>query len=581
MIAPMLRAVFLRAVVVISGCGLSALGLGSWELGLGPWALGPSALISAQEPAPTEQKPPPQASTLGPPTRADVLRGAYGRYRANNDLLFYHLDVRVDPERKSIAGTNTIRFRMLADDTRIQLELAANLSVDRILFGAAPLRYERDLNTVYVDFPSTLRAGRDYTIAFHYSGTPQEQGRFGGMTFGKDPAGRHWITTSCEDHGASVWWPNKDQWRDEVERMQISVAIPNDLVDISNGRFMGKTDLGDGYTRWDWLVQYPINNYNVALNIGRYEHFADRLGDLPLDFYVLPENLDKARKQFAQVSPMLDAFQKYFGEYPFAKDGYKLVEVPYAGMEHQSAVAYGNRFANGYLERDFAGVGTSLKFDFIIIHESGHEWFGNAISAADVSDMWIHEGWTTYLESLYVEDRFGRDEAIRYVNGYKSKVQNSEPIITQRGIHREPMQDMYFKGALFLNTLRSVVNDDAVWRGALRDFYQEFKHRNILTEDVVRYFNTRLKRDLTPVFDQYLRRAELPILELAFNERDGLMSYRWKAGERAFAMPVRVGTAGTWTILEPTTDWQTMPMAIPKAAIEVATDLYYVEVRKL
>jgi aminopeptidase N len=529
-----------------------------------------------------QQAPPPPtapASTLGPPTRADLLRGQYGRYRANNDLLFYHLDIRVDPEKKSIAGKNTIRFRMLADDTRIQLDLAANLHVDRILLGSTPLKYERDLGTVYVDFPSTLRNGREYTIDFHYSGQPEEQGRFGGMAFRKDAAGNHWITTACEDEGASVWWPNKDQWRDEVERMQISVAIPSTLVDVSNGRFMGKTDLGDGYTRWDWLVQYPINNYNVALNIGRYEHFSDKLGDLPLDFYVLPANMEKAKKQFAQAKPMLEAFRSYFGEYPFEKDGFKLIEVPYAGMEHQSAVAYGNGFVNGYLDRDWTGIGISLKFDFIIVHESGHEWFGNAVSAADVSDMWIHEGWTTYLESLYVEKLFGHDEAIRYVNSYKPKVQNREPIITQRGIHRQPQQDMYFKGTLFLNTLRSVVDDDSVWWALVRDFYQQFKYQNIMTEDVVRFFNARLKRDLTPIFDQYLRRAALPTLQLAFNEA-GSMAYKWKAEERAFAMPVRIGRPDNWTTIEPTTDWKVMPMQLSKEQVEVATDLYYITVEK-
>jgi aminopeptidase N len=534
-----------------------------------------TSTISSQ----TQPAPAPLPSTLGPPTRGDLLRGQYGRYRANNDLLFYHLDVRVDPERKWIAGTNTIRFRMLADDTRIQLDLAVNLNVDRILLGSTPLKYTRDLGTVYVDFPSTLRSGREYTIEFHYSGQPEEQGRFGGMAFRRDPAGNHWITTACEDDGASVWWPNKDQWRDEVERMQISVSIPSDLVDVSNGRFMGKTDLGDGYTRWDWLVQYPINNYNVALNIGRYEHFSDRLGDLPLDFYVLPANMEKARKQFAQAKPMLEAFRSYFGEYPFEKDGFKLIEVPYAGMEHQSAVAYGNGFVNGYLNRDWTGIGTSLKFDFIIVHESGHEWFGNAVSAADVSDMWIHEGWTTYLESLYVEKLFGHDEAIRYVNSYKPKVQNREPIITQRGIHRQPQQDMYFKGTLFLNTLRSVVNDDTVWWSLVRDFYQQFKYQNIMTEDVVRFFNTRLRKDLTPIFDQYLRRAALPTLQLAFTE-PGNMAYKWKTDERAFAMPVRIGRPDGWMTIEPTTDWKVMPMQLSKEEVEVATDLYYIAVEK-
>jgi aminopeptidase N len=525
------------------------------------------------------QAPSSPPSTQGPPARADLLRGEYGRYRANNDLLFYHLDVRVDPEKKAIAGKNTIRFRMLADDTRIQLDLAANLNVDRIRLGETSLTYERDLDTVYVDFPSSLRAGREYSIDFHYSGMPQEQGRFGGMAFRRDPSGHHWITTACEDEGARVWWPNKDQWRDEVEGMEISVAVPNGLVDVSNGRFMGKTDLGDGFTRWDWLVQYPINNYNVALNIGRYEHFSDRLDGLPLDFYVLPQNLDKAKKQFAQVKPMLEAFFHYFGEYPFEKDGFKLIEVPYAGMEHQSAVAYGNGYVNGYLDRDWTGVGISLKFDFIIVHESGHEWFGNAVSAADASDMWIHEGWTTYLESLYVERLFGYDEAIRYVNSYKPKVQNREPIITQRGIHREPLQDMYFKGTLFLNTLRSVVNDDDAWWSLVRDFYQQFKYRNIMTEDVVRFFNSRLGRDLTPIFDQYLRRAALPVLQLAFDE-PGNMAYRWKADERGFAMPVRVGRPGDWTIIEPTTDWKVMKTTRGRDDVEVATDLYYINVEK-
>ncbi len=286
-------------------------------------------------------------STEGPPTRADILRGQYGRFRANNDLLFYHLDVRVDPSRKTIAGRNTIRFRMLSDDTRIQLDLHPALNVDRILLDATPLQFERELSTVFVDFPASLKAGETYSIDFHYSGMPLEQGRFGGMAFRTDPAGRPWITTACEDEGASTWWPNKDQWRDEPEGMQISVAVPNGLMDVSNGKFVGKTDLGDGYTRWDWQVQYPINSYGVALNIGAYVHFGDRLGETPLDFYVLPENLARAQPQFAQAKPMLQIYERYFGEYPFARDGYKLIEVPYAGMEHQSAVAYGNRFSSG------------------------------------------------------------------------------------------------------------------------------------------------------------------------------------------------------------------------------------------
>jgi aminopeptidase N len=529
-----------------------------------------SAVVSlGAQPAPQ----PPQA-----PTRANILRGEYGRYRANNDLLWYHLDVRVDPDKKLLSGKNSIRFRMLQDDARIQLELYENLGVDKIVMGSKELKFEREINTVFVDFPETLKRGREYAIDFHYSGTPRETGRFGGIAFRKDPSGNHWINTACEGEGASIWWPNKDQWRDEVESMRLSVSIPNDLVDASNGKFLGKTDLGDGYTRWDWDIHYPINSYNVSLNIGKYVHFADMLGDLPLDYYVLPENVEKAKRQFAQAKPMIEAFEKYFGEYPFKKDGYKLIEAPYSGMEHQSAVTYGNRYANGYLERDWTGVGVSQKFDFIIIHESAHEWFGNSVSAADVSDMWIHEGWATYLEAVYVEHVFGYDDALKYINGYKSKVRNQAPIITPRGIHRSPPQDQYFKGALFLHTLRSVVNDDTKWWKLMRATYQEFKYKNIMTEDLVRFFNKETGRNWTPIFDQFLRRAELPALELKF---DGTaIQYRWKADEKAFDMPIRAGKPGAWHTIQPTTEWKSMPSALTADDFSVPLDLYYVNVIK-
>jgi aminopeptidase N len=543
--------------------------------------LGTALVGIAQTASPTPSpSPAPQRRAHHEPSHFDILRGAYGPYRANNDLLFYHLDIRVDPEKKLVSGKNTIRFKMLKDDTRIQLDLDDALKIDKILLGATTLKYERDSGAVFVDFPETLHAGRTYSIDFYYSGTPVHQSRFGAFTFGTDPAGHPWIYTACEGIGASMWWPNKDQWRDEVKSMEISVAIPNSLVDVSNGKFMGKTDLGDGYTRWDWLVHYPINNYDVALNIGNYQHFSDHLGRLALDFYALPEDLDKAKKQFAQAKGMLQAFQHYFGEYPFKKDGYKLVEVPYAGMEHQSAVAYGNHFANGYLDRDWTGVGISPRFDFIIIHESGHEWFGNSITAADSSDMWIHEGWTTYLECLFVEYMYGHEDYLKYTNAYKTKVKNEEPIITARGVNGEPPQDQYFKGALFINTLRSIVNDDPRWWKLLHDFYQHFKYQNIMTEDVVQYFNQQTGMDLTAVFNQYLRHTAIPTLELKFDDSKGTVQYRWKVDEPGFQMPVRVGNKDKWQMIEPTVDWQTMPTSLTKDKFDVATDLYYVNVSK-
>ncbi|HEY6444944.1 MAG TPA: M1 family metallopeptidase [Acidobacteriaceae bacterium] len=514
------------------------------------------------------------------PTRTAILRGAYGPYRANNDLLYYHLDLRVDPAQKFLSGKNTIRFRMLRDGNRIQLDLQDPLAVDKILYGTTPLKYQRDSGAVFIDFPETLHAGRTYSIDFYYSGHPMETGRFGGITFKKDPSGHDWINTACEGIGASIWWPNKDQWRDEVEDMDISVAIPNGLTDVSNGHFVGKTDLGDGYTRWDWHVSYPINNYDVSLNIGNYAHFSDKLGDLSLDFYALPEDLDKAKTQFAQAKGMLEAYQHYFGPYPWAKDGYKLIEAPYSGMEHQSAVTYGNLFENGYLGRDWTGVGISPHFDFIIIHESGHEWFGNSITAADPSDMWIHEGWTTYLESLYVEYRWGKSDAIRYLNGYKPKIINRRPIVGERGVNAEPPEDQYFKGALMLNTLRSVLNDDAKWFALIHDLYQHFKYQNILTEDIVAYCNQRTGMNLTPIFNQYLRHAQIPRLELLFGEAPNTVMYKWNADEDDFAMPVRVGTPDHWQIIRPTTHWQTIETSLSKDDFQVDTDHYYVDVNK-
>ncbi|MGE5357500.1 MAG: M1 family metallopeptidase [Bacteroidales bacterium] len=518
-----------------------------------------------------------RAVTPAPPTRADILRGAYGPYRANNDLLSYDLVVRVDPEKKFLKGRNTIRFRMLEDGTRIQLDLFANLRVDKILMGERELKYERELGAVFVDFPDMLKKGRVYAVDFHYSGNPTETGRFGGIAFRKDPAGRPWINTACQHIGSSVWWPSKDQQRDEVEEMRLGVEVPSALVDVSNGRFVGKKDLGDGYTRYDWHIQYPINNYCVSLNIGAYVHFTDTLGKQTLDFYCLPEDLDKARRQFTQAKTMIECFEKYFGEYPFKKDGYKLIQAPYSSMEHQTAVTYGNHFVNGYLERDWTGVGISTKFDFIIIHESAHEWWGNSVTAADVSDEWIHEGWGTYAEAVYVEHLWGKDDALKYLGGYKRMVRNQQPILTEPGTSKVPPQDMYFKGALFINTLRSVVDNDARWWALVRGFYNQFKYHDIMTSDVVAYFNRATGRNLTPLFDQYLRHTALPTLELQFGDA-GTVAYRWKADVAGFAMPVKVGKRGEWQTIVPTSEWQTMKTTLTKDEFDVATELYFVNV---
>jgi aminopeptidase N len=518
-------------------------------------------------------------------SEADQLRGNYGQYRANNDLLYYHLDVRVDPEKQYLSGKNSIRFKMLTAGNRIQLDLVPVFQIDKILLDRdngtpLPLRYERAAGrTVYIDFPKPLHQGSTYTIEFYYSGHPVEMGRFGGFVFRTDPMGRPLVNTACEEEGASVWWPNKDQWRDEVDNMDISVEAPSDLVEVSNGRFQGKTDLGDGFTRWNWKVQYPINNYDVSLNIGKYIHFNDSYGDLTLDYYVFPEDLEKAKRQFVQVRDMLKAFEHYFGEYPFPKDGYKLVEALYSGVENQTAITYGNHFENGYLGRPKTGIGT--RFDFIIVHESAHEWFGNSITARDRSDMWIHEGWANYCEGLFVEYMWGKQDGLTYVNTGKEGVKNQHPVISEEGVVSTPPVDQYKKGGLFLNTLRSVVGDDAKWFSLLHDYYQHFKYQTIMTTDMEAFINQQTGMNLTPIFNEYLRYSAIPVLLLRFDETAHTVSYRWQADEAGFSMPVEVGQKDHWQRITPTTtEWKTLSSSLTKDEFDVATDLYYISVSK-
>ncbi len=522
-------------------------------------------------------------------SEVDRLRGEYGPYRANNDLLYYHLDVRVDPDHQMLSGKNVIRFKMLEPGMRIQLDLVPVFNIDKIILdetggSSHPLKFERAAGrTVYVDFPKMLKKGEVVTIEFYYSGHPVEMGRFGGFVFRKDPMGRPLVNTACEEEGASVWWPNKDQWRDEPDNMDISVEAPSNLVEVSNGRFQKKTDLGDGYTRWDWHVSYPINNYDVSLNVGSYVHFddtySDQYGTLTLDYFVFPEDLDKAKHQFIQVKNMLKAYEHAFGAYPFYRDGYKLVEAMYSGVENQTAITYGNHFENGYLGRPKTGIGTW--FDFIIVHESAHEWFGNSITARDRSDMWIHEGWANYCESVFVEYMWGKGDAIKYINTEKRMVKNAEPVICQEGTVCTPPVDQYNKGGLFLNTLRSVIDNDHEWFSLLHGYYQHFKYQTIMTTDMVAFFNQHTRRNLTPIFNQYLRHAAIPTLELKFDPQAHTVAYRWQADEAAFAMPIKVGDKDHWqTIMPVTTRWQTMKSTLDSDHFDVATDLYYVNVRK-
>ncbi|NHZ84782.1 MAG: M1 family peptidase [Planctomycetia bacterium] len=513
-------------------------------------------------------------------TKADTLIGSYGKYRANNDLLFYDLDIKIDIANKYIEGKNTIRFKMLRNDNKIQIDLHDSLGVDKILFEDNPLTFNRKFSSIFIDFPQVLKENKTYEIEFYYSGYPLETGRFGGIVFNEDSLGNPWVFTACQGPGANVWWPNKDQQFDEPDSMNISVTIPSNLRDISNGQLVFKQDFEDGWTKYNWKISYPINNYSVALNIGNYVNFSDNYRDYPIDYYVQPYNLEAAKEQFKQVVPMLECYEKHFGDYPFPKDGYKLIEVPYSGMEHQTAVAYGNLFQNGYLGRDWTGVGISTKFDFIIIHESGHEWFGNSITAADDSDAWIHEGWTTYAEAVYVECMWGYQDALKYLNGYKKLVYNREPIIGPTAVNHWPTRDMYFKGALFLNTLRSIVDDDDLWWKMIYDYSHYFRGENIYTTDVLNYINKYLEMNLKPIFEQYLFFADLPILQLKYN--NDTVSYRWQANVNNFNMPVKAGLQGDFHFIFPTKEWQSESIAADNINNwKVDTDRFYINIDKL
>lgn len=506
--------------------------------------------------------------------RADTLRGTYGEFRANNDLRHYDLSMELDIKRKYLRGLNKITFTALRDLQSIQIDLFDNMEIDSIKFGAAKLAFRREFNAVFIDFPEALAKGKTATIDFYYSGHPIETGRFGGIAFKEDSLGNPWIYTACQGTGASLFWPNKDQQPDEVDSMNIHITVPSELMAVSNGQLIGEAAVAGGKTQYSWRVSHPINNYSVSMNIGKYTQFSKDANGDSYNYYVMPYHQSGAKRQFAQVPKMMEGFEKYFGKYPFPKDGFKLIEVPYSGMEHQSAITYGNLFKNGYLGRDWTGVGVSLKFDFIIIHESGHEWFGNSVTANDVSDAWIQEGFCTYAEMVYVEHVFGYKDAIAYVNGYKEKVRNIQPIIGPTGVNQWPTSDMYFKGALFLHTLRSIVDDDQKWWKTMKAFTKEFKYQNIWTTDVLNFFNAKLDANLKPIFDQYLNYSAIPSFQYAI--KNGVLRYRWRADASGFTMPIKIGIGESEKWIYPSLDWQ--EENISADSITVRDDLVYVDV---
>jgi len=480
-------------------------------------------------------------------TRKDTLQGGLRPERTCYDVLHYDLNIKINPDEKSITGYNRITFRVIENTSKIQLDLFDNMLVDSIVFNAKKLTYKREFNAVFIDFPTPLKQKTEQKLTFYYSGKPIIARRApwdGGFVFTKDGQGKPWIGVACQGTGASLWYPVKDSQSDEPDfGATIKVTIPNGLMDVSNGRFLGSEDLKNGYTRWDWEVKNPINTYSINVNIADYAHIHENYKGLDLDYYVLRENEEKAKIHFEEVKPMMDCFQSKFGAYPFANDGYKLVETPYLGMEHQSCVAYGNKYLKGYLGMDRTLTGIGMNFDYIIIHESGHEWFGNNITSKDSADMWIHEGFTTYSEAVYVECQYGYEKGQQYVNGLERNVNNDAPIIGPYGVNKEGSGDMYDKGALFLNTLRHIINNDDKWWKMILKYSETFHNKIIENQDVINFFNKESGMELTPVFDQYLKHKNIPELVITFDKSKHLI-LKWKTDVPNFEMPVEVEING-------------------------------------
>ncbi len=517
-------------------------------------------------------------------TRKDSLQGGLRPERTSYDVQRYDLNITIDPEKKYIKGYNDITFKATAATNRIQVDLFSNMNVDAITLNTFKTNYKRDNDAVFIAFDKPLEKDKEYTLRFAYSGTPviaKNAPWDGGFVFTKDDSGKPWVGVAVQGTGASLWYPVKDHQSDEPDRgASIKVAVPNGLMDVSNGKFIGSTDLKNGYTRWDWEVKNPINNYDITVNIADYAHFHDEYKGMPLDYYVLKSNVEKAKKQFEEVKPMLQCFEEKFGQYPFVEDGYKLVETPYLGMEHQSAVAYGNKYLKGYMGSDISGTGVGMGWDYIIVHESGHEWFGNSITSKDIADMWIHEGFTTYSETVYVECREGYDRAMKYINGQHYSVQNRKPAIGIFGVNKEGSGDMYFKGALMLNTMRHIINDDAKWWKLIYDYSTTFKKQIIDTETVINFFNKESGLNLTPVFNQYLRYAAIPTLQLKLDGSN--LEYRWVTDEPDFAMPVEVAINGKTVRLQATNNWQrTATQATSLNDVQPADKKFYIKVAKL
>ncbi len=515
-------------------------------------------------------------------TEQDTLRGSITPEREWWDLNYYDLYVDVDPDQKFISGQNTIRYEVLKPKQVLQVDLQPPLKIEKVTQDGKELKVEDHGNAHFVQLQKPQKTGDFNEVVVHYSGHPKEAVRApwdGGFSWSKDNNGKDFIATSNQGLGASVWWPNKDHMYDEVDSMLIRIKAPKGLMDVSNGR-LRKVD--EDTNTYHWFVSNPINNYGVNINIGDYVYFGEKYpgekGALDMDYYVLRDNLEKAKKQFQDAPKMMKAFEYWFGPYPFYEDSYKLVEAPYLGMEHQSSVTYGNNYQNGYLGKDLSGTGWGLKFDFIIIHESGHEWFANNITYKDIADMWIHEAFTAYSENLLLDYYYGKEASADYVIGTRANIANDKPIIGPYGVNQEGSKDMYYKGANMLHTIRQLIDDDEKWRQVLRGLNKEFYHQTVTTKQIEDYMSKKSGSDLSKVFDQYLRTAKIPIFEYKVDGNS--LKYRYSDVVKGFKMPLKIVVDGEMHWITPSEKWKTEKIKGDLSSLKVDRN-FYLEAKEL
>ena len=506
----------------------------------------------------------------------DTLRGSITPERIWWDLVYYDLDVTVQPKVKSIRGTNTIHYKVVSPNNIMQIDLQPPMKLIKAVQDEVELSINQNGNAHFIQLEKKQNRKKIEQIVLHFEGQPKEAINApwdGGFSWKKDYNDNDFIATSCQGIGASVWWPNKDHMYDEVDSLQMKITVPKHLKAVGNGRLRAVTK-NEKTASYTWFVSNPINNYGVNINIGDYVDFSETYngekGNLDMHYFVLKDNLSKAKKQFLDAPKMMKAFEYWFGPYPFYEDSYKLVEVPYLGMEHQSSVTYGNRYMDGYLGRDLSGTGWGLKFDFIIIHESGHEWFANNITNKDIADMWIHEGFTAYSENLFLDYYYGKEASSEYVIGTRKRIRNDRPIIGKYNVNAEGSSDMYYKGANMIHMLRQFTKNDEKWRGILRKMNAKFHHQTVTTQQIESFLSDEIDLDLHSFFNQYLRDVRIPTLE--YNIDKNILHFRWTNVVEGFEMPIEFESNKQWQWLYPTVSWQTK--AINSSTITVDEDYY-------